>query len=435
MNQGRGLLDKHSGYCPCSQPIIEVIHHAMPVAAKQRSPGQLPVPDAPPSPPREPNFFRRIEHFWERVTEGLELEELWAQFKQEARSGYQLYSREVQAPESRRTPRDWFHLVGQFFWSIIMKLSPAKRVLLLIGLAMISMTTIEIGNSGTQIRHDFQFWGALIFLLLLVLEIADRVTMKRDLQIAREIQMWLVPDAPPTLPGLDVAFTTRPANTVAGDYYDIFLRDGSNPGKVLMAVADVAGKSVPAALLMATFQASLRTLSAIPSSMPELAAGLNKYACENSRGGVRFTTAFLAEYDPLTRDLAYTNAGHNAPILRRASGALTHLDAGGLPLGIRQPTAYQAASERLAPGDMLLIFTDGVIEAANEHGQEYGEERLRTLLQAGGGLTASAFLQQLMRDLDTFTGAASQHDDITCMVLRVVETRSTPAAEAVTAKT
>jgi len=245
--------------------------------------------------------------------------------------------------------------------------------------------------------------------------------MKRDLQIAREIQMWLVPDTPPALPGLDVAFTTRPANTVAGDYYDIFLRDGSNSGKVLMSVADVVGKSVPAALLMATFQASLRTLSATSSTMPELAVGLNKYACENSQGGVRFTTAFLAEFDPATRELTYTNAGHNAPMLRRSTGELLRLDAGGLPLGIQQPTVYQAAIERLSPSDMLVIFTDGVIEAVNESGQEYGEDRLKVLLQTSTGLAASAFLQRLMLDLDAFTRTASQHDDITCMVVRVVE--------------
>ncbi|HXZ80136.1 MAG TPA: PP2C family protein-serine/threonine phosphatase [Terriglobales bacterium] len=392
----------------------------MSVAQQERDSRQLPAQPGPP--PREPNFFRRIENFWERVTEGLELEQLWAQFKQEARVGYQLYSREVQPQESRRTARDWFQLITQFFWSIIMKLSPAKRVLLLVGLALMLIPGEIPGEKGPHVLGDFHFYGALIFLLLLVLEIADRVTMKRDLQIAREIQMWLVPEVSPALPGLDVAFITRPANTVAGDYYDIFLRDGSNPGKVLMAVADVAGKSVPAALLMATFQASLRTLSATSSTMPELAAGLNKYACENSRGGVRFTTAFLAEFDPTTRELTYSNAGHNAPMLRRVSGAMTRLEAGGLPLGIQQPTVYQTAIERLSPGDMLLIFTDGVIEAVNESGQEYGEDRLKVLLQSSTGLAASAFVDRLMRDLDAFTGAASQHDDITCMVVRLVET-------------
>src|SRR5438309_10789906 len=117
-----------------------------------------------------------------------------------------------------------------------------------------------------------------------VLEVADRVVMKRDLQIAREIQMWLLPLNPPTVPGLEIAFATRPANTVAGDYYDVFPRardDGANPS-YLLTVADVAGKSIPAALLMATFQASLKTLSMTACPLADLVARMNHYVCTNS---------------------------------------------------------------------------------------------------------------------------------------------------------
>jgi sigma-B regulation protein RsbU (phosphoserine phosphatase) len=110
---------------------------------------------------------------------------------------------------------------------------------------------------------DFHFYGGLLMFVLLILEVADRVVMKRDLQIAKEIQTWLLPERPPHVPGLEIAFTTRPANTVAGDYYDVFARpsDASGNSTFLIAIADVAGKSIPAAMLMATFQASLKTLS------------------------------------------------------------------------------------------------------------------------------------------------------------------------------
>jgi phosphoserine phosphatase RsbU/P len=151
----------------------------------------------------------------------------------------------------------------------------------------------------------------------------------------------------------------------------------------LLAVADVAGKSIPAALLMATFQASLRTISSTSASLAEIVAGMNKYACTNSQGGLRFTTAFLAEFDPLTRTLAYINAGHNNPILRRSSGAVEYLVAGGLPLGIRPEAAYDSGTTILQAGDWLVIFTDGVIEALNERGEEYAEPRLLEVLRAG----------------------------------------------------
>jgi sigma-B regulation protein RsbU (phosphoserine phosphatase) len=255
--------------------------------------------------------------------------------------------------------------------------------------------------------------------VLLVLEVADRVVMKRDLQIAREIQMWLLPLNPPAVPGMEIAFATRPANTVAGDYYDVFPRthgEGENQ-TYLLAVADVAGKSIPAALLMATFQASLKTLSTTACPLADLIARMNNYICTNSQGGLRFTTAFLAEYDPDARTLTYINAGHNAPILRRQSGVIERLHAGGLPLGIQDGSAYETGQTVLAPNDWLLVFTDGVVEAINHLDEEYGETRLLSVLNAGVSSAPAKLLSRIMVDLDFFVGTTPQHDDITCMLV------------------
>ena len=244
--------------------------------------------------------------------------------------------------------------------------------------------------------------------------------MKRDLQIAREIQTWLLPGAPPQIPGLTIAYATRPANTVAGDYYDVFPRPGKTPeeNRVVLAVADVAGKSIPAAMLMATFQASLKTLSTAQVPLAELASNMNRYACSNSQGGLRFTTAFLAEYDAVHRTVHYINAGHNNPILRRASGQIERLDVGGLPFGIMPDVSYEAATVTLAPGDWLIIFTDGLVEAVNARDEEYGEARLLTTLEAGKSLQPNDLLKRLMSELDVFVGNTPQHDDVTCMLLK-----------------
>src|SRR6202035_1229708 len=122
-------------------------------------------------------------------------------------------------------------------------------------------------------------------------------------------------------------------------------------------------------------------------ALPELASNMNRYACTNSQGGLRFTTAFLAEYDPAQRTLEYINAGHNNPILRRSSGLIERLDIGGLPLGIQPEARYESASVVLAPGDWLIIFTDGLVEAENAHQDEYGETRLLGAIAAGAGST------------------------------------------------
>src|SRR4029077_19844845 len=196
------------------------------------------------------------------------------------------------------------------------------------------------------------------------------------------------------------------------DYYDVFPRPGktAEDNRIVLAVADVAGKSIPAAMLMATFQASLKTLSTAQVALPELTSNMNRYACTNSQGGLRFTTAFLAEYDPVRRALDYINAGHNSPILRRASGQIERLDVGGLPFGIQPDAQYQSATVTLAPGDWLIIFTDGLVEAENVRQDEYGEARLFAAIDAGKSVEPSELLKRLMADVDLFVGNTPQHD-------------------------
>lgn len=188
---------------------------------------------------------------------------------------------------------------------------------------------------------------------------------------------------------------------------------------MVLAVADVAGKGVPAALVMATFQASLRTLALEPTSLPNLVAGLNRYACHHGVGGQRFITAFIAEIDTATRALTYINAGHNLPILRRASGQIERLRAGGLPFGIMPDAHYDFGSVMLNHGDLLVIFTDGVVEAANALEEEFDDQRVLDLFKAPPRGTASDMLLYLMRSVDQFVGPTRQHDDITCLFLQV----------------
>ncbi len=373
------------------------------------------------------DLSKRAEQFWERVTEGMQLSQLWSQFRLDAKSSYRLYSREVDSTRVEGVPhgQHFFSVASQFFWAIVEKLSPARRVLLLVALVLILVPGGEWTwntKSGTVkiFALDFHLYGGLLMFALLILEVADRVVMKRDLQIAKEIQTWLLPAHPPQLPGLDIAFTTRPANTVAGDYYDVFARprEASESDTFLIAIADVAGKSIPAAMLMATFQASLKTLSSTPCELAELVCRMNRYACGNSQNGRRFTTAFIAEFDPLSRRLTYVNAGHNDPILRRQSGVIERLGIGGLPLGIMEEAIYQSGNVTIQPGDWLVAFTDGVIEAENNFQQEYGEQRFISMLHSGVLLTPVVLLNSIMADVDRFVGDAAQHDDITCILLR-----------------
>jgi phosphoserine phosphatase RsbU/P len=378
-------------------------------------------------------WVRQVRTFWQRVSEGISVQQLWAQFAAEARASYGLYSREVdwEIVEGEPGWKRFWRVSRALFWAMMMKLSPARRVFFLMALVFVLLALFNLRLFGWPRELYIALAGGSL-LFLLALELADRVTMKRDLEIAKEIHRWLRPSVPPTIPGLDIAFTTRPANTVAGDYYDAFLRpapggvDGScNPAappsqRLLLVVADVAGKSVPAALLMATFQASLHTLATASMALPDLVEALNGYACAHSLGGLRFTTAFLADLEPAGRALTYVNAGHNPPILLRASGQIERLEAGGLPLGIARGVHHDYGNITLNNGDLLVIFTDGVVEAENPKGEEYGEPRLLQLFSPPPSGSARDDLNRLMASVDAFVGTARQHDDITCLVLRCV---------------
>jgi phosphoserine phosphatase RsbU/P len=366
--------------------------------------------------------LRRVQSFWQRVSEGRALDDLWNQFAADARSSYGFYGKDVDWEQLEKLPR-WkraFPLVRQFFWALMNKLTPARRVLLLVALAMLLFSGVNVHQSNKSVDVNFDFVAALLFLFLLSLELADKVIMKRDLEIAREIQTWLVPSEPPAIPDAEVAFWTRAQNSVAGDYYDAFypVADAAAGGKLMLVMADVAGKSVPAALLMATLQASLRTLASEGLPLTPLAIRLNRYSCEHSLGGQRFTTAVLAEYEPATRKLAYVNAGHNSPILRRASGGTERLESGGLPLGITQAASFVTSEVQLQSGDTLVLFTDGVVEAFNAAGEEFSDARWLNLVRNLPTLSAQDSLQFLLKSVENFVGQTHQSDDITCLVLR-----------------
>ena len=365
----------------------------------------------------------RVREFWQRISEGRRIDELWSQFTADARASYGFYMTDAVAEDmvNRRGRPRFVRIAKTLFWSLVMKLTPARRVLLIIAFVLLVGSGFHFEFSN-DVKGDFNFTfiTVLLLLLLLSLELADKVTMKRDLEIAREIQTWLVPSKAPEVAGGDIAFASRPQNSVAGDYYDAFyptLSSAEN-GKLMLVIADVAGKSIPAALLMATLQASLRTISGEGVPLGELVVRLNHYASAHSLDGRRFTTAVLAEYEPASRRLVYVNAGHNPPLVRRANGDIERLEAGGLPLGIDAGATYDTATVDLRAGDALIFYTDGVVEAFDEKGQEFGNTRWIEAIRALPESNAQESLQFLMKRVDEFVGVTRQSDDITCLVFR-----------------
>jgi sigma-B regulation protein RsbU (phosphoserine phosphatase) len=242
----------------------------------------------------------------------------------------------------------------------------------------------------------------------------------RELEIAREVQAGLLPQEIPTIDGLDCAAFFRPAKFVGGDYYD-FLKTSS--GALAFTLGDVSGKGVPAAVLMASIQASLRILLLRgPESLAGLASEVNNSVYASSSAD-RYSTLFCGLIDTRSRRLTYVNAGQCAPMLvHRGEDRVTvkGLTAGGTPVGLLPTAEYKQGTEALEPGDILACFSDGISEARNARGELWEESEIEEILRTGPGLTAYEVTQRLVRGADGFAGTAEQADDMTIVTIRVL---------------
>jgi sigma-B regulation protein RsbU (phosphoserine phosphatase) len=252
-------------------------------------------------------------------------------------------------------------------------------------------------------------------------EIAQRERLNREVEIAREVQERLFPQNLPEIAGLDYNGACRPALGVGGDYYDFLKLPGGNFG---IAIGDVSGKGIAAALLMASLQASLRGQAVVGTNdLAELMSIVNRLVYDASAEN-RYATFFYAQYEPQTRSLTYVNAGHNPPmVLRNANGSKEVLrlnEAGGAVVGLLPDYPYQQASVTLEAGDILVGFTDGISEAMNTAEEEWGEERLLETAQDCVGLCANEIITRLVNAADEFAAGAKQHDDMTLVVVRIV---------------
>jgi sigma-B regulation protein RsbU (phosphoserine phosphatase) len=247
--------------------------------------------------------------------------------------------------------------------------------------------------------------------------------LRRELLMAAEVQRRLFPESPPTSDAVELAGYCQPARKVGGDYYDFFDYGGGQTGLV---VADVAGKGISAALLMSTLQASLRARVAdghpdasADGGLSELVSTLNRLLCQ-STGPASYVTFFYAQFDARTSALGYVNAGHNPPLLlRRGSVPNEKLDLGGPVLGIFEGCPYEQGSVPMRPGDVFVGYTDGVVEALNTRGEEFGERRLRDCVAALSYLTAEEICARVVRRVDEWCADTPQHDDLTLVVLKV----------------
>jgi serine phosphatase RsbU (regulator of sigma subunit) len=252
--------------------------------------------------------------------------------------------------------------------------------------------------------------------LRLLEENLQKKRMEEELRMARRVQQRFLPQEIPPTPGLEVAASSTFSLEVAGDYYDVIaLRDG----RIAFAVGDVSGKGAGAALIMANLQAALRALCGVELPVKEIVARINEMIFA-STDAEQYITFFVGIYEPRDGTFTYVNAGHNAPLLRRADGCIETLTAGGTVLGVFDDSSYRQETLVLAPQDVLLIYTDGLSEALSRSEEEFGEERIHALMREAEGVAAQEIMERLIMQVSRFRAAEIPEDDMTLLVVRVL---------------
>jgi len=242
----------------------------------------------------------------------------------------------------------------------------------------------------------------------------ERERLERELALASEIQQRFQPTAPPHVSGYELQGISFPCYEIGGDYYDFIERED---GRLVIALGDVSGKGTAAALLMSSLHAAIHAQSASHDSLVATISAVNRYLADNIPAN-RFVTLFYAELDPESGALSFLNAGHNPPLIVHAAGTVEQLASGGLPLGIKPDAEYREGRTQLQPGDVLVIYSDGVTEAVSPTGEEFGPTRLYEVVQRNVEASAAGIRDRIESSLTKFAQGTSAADDITLVIVK-----------------
>ena len=377
---------------------------------------------------------RRTREFFDLYTRDFSSSDFQRLFTHDARDAYRFFSRHIDEATLRELPplKRWIVRTRLFFLAFTLKLSPARRVLFGIALVMALMGLLDLFNGFGLVRvfvlpfisiglpgpvwADGTMWllgGFVLVNLLVLLEVADRLTLKNDLDVARDIQLAMLPQQTYRAAGVEAAGKTRPANTVGGDLYDILPLSDE---RLLVVLGDVAGKGSPAALLMALLLAMLRTLASDNLAPEVLAEKLNRLVHQQTPGS-RFITMFLAILDPVSGELTYVNAGQTPPMLI-SQGDVTLLRTGGMALGMFEAATYTVETCTLAKDDLLLLYSDGMTEAEDPEGHPLDEDGLRKHVQQNVSAPIDEIGPNLIRAVGQYARSTKFADDLTVLAVR-----------------
>jgi phosphoserine phosphatase RsbU/P len=374
--------------------------------------------------------------FFDEYTRDLTSTDFQRLFTRETPDAYRFFARPLDLERLAGLPwyQRWPKTAQLVFKAFTMRLSPARRVLYALAMAGAVVGMLILFNGIGSVRMFFVlfsirlpaptwvdgtlwlFAGFVAVNLLLLMEVADRLSLKSELEIARDIQLAMLPGGTREAGDARIAGFTRPANTVGGDFYDVLtLPDG----RLVLAIGDVAGKGSPAALLMALLLAMLRTLVDENFEAARLVTRLNIQVARHSPRS-RFITLFYGVYDPRDGSLSFVNAGHLPPLLLRGDGRIERIgtESGGLALGMFDHATYAADRVVIAPGDLLVLYTDGLTEAENPQGRAFEESGLESVIRLHATDSVEALGRALLRTVEAWAQDVKLADDLTTLILK-----------------
>jgi serine phosphatase RsbU (regulator of sigma subunit) len=369
-------------------------------------------------------WFHKADRFVRSYTGGMAGSDLQRLFDQDARQAYAVVTREHD-PEEEPSDGAWRFLYRAriLFLSLSYRLAPPRRFLFVacVVLAAWALVDLVFGRDAVVAPTVLAILSVAGLIFLLLLELADRVVVRDELEVARELQRELLPEQPPDLGGYEFAFSYRTANTIGGDYYDFLELDD---GRLVVVIGDASGHGIAAGLLMAVASSTLR-LAFDDSDDPAAAADLINRALWRTGGPRAFMTLFCAVLDPATGALQGVSAGHPYPMIRRTDGSIEEIGSGSLPLGIRRHVDLPRSEAVIGPGEALLLYTDGIAETVNAAGEAFGFDRLRRSLENGG--PGQAVHDRIVAEVDHFRGDEPVHDDRSVVVIRRMRPSPDPA--------
>jgi len=363
---------------------------------------------------------RRSSSFFAELTSGLSTREIRRLVDRDASRAYSVLMRDRErSPAALKGPKRWFHDGRLLYASVSEKLTPARRLLFAIGVACgmfgIFDLDFQVGEKGSSVSVDASpllfTVSVLALLLLLVLELVDRVLVRDELELARDLQRDLLPKSDPALEGYAFAHSTRMANDIGGDYYQF---QPLPDGRLAILVADASGHGMAAGLLMAMADATLFVAIDVDPSPLAVATRLHR-ALRRTGDRRSFLTLFYGLLDPASGELDYVCAGHPFPLVRRAAGGIEEPSLGSFPLGLREKLEPAFGRLSLEPGDLLLLFTDGLFEGLGGSGDAFGFDRLRGALAASSG--AADAHARLIAAFREHAGAEALADDMTLLAV------------------